>query len=305
MPIHSRAELTADGWSRRELDAALHSGALRRIARDRYTTAPQATLADEHLLLVRAIADSIGPRAAFSHATAALLHELTVPPLLFERVHLTHPDRTHGRRDGNVHVHMAALADEHVTTIDGLPCTGLARTAADVALGVDRLWGVTIADQALNRGVDRAELLASVSPHRRGMTRLRSVAQLADGLAGSPLESRSRVLLAEAGVPRPELQFRIADASGWFALGDFAWPEFGLIGEADGKIKYGALLRDGESSADAVMAEKAREQRIHDLGWRVVRWSWLECHDGTMVRRVTSALRAAGWEPRRPVRLAS
>jgi hypothetical protein len=34
------------------------------------------------------------------------------------------------------------------------------------------------------------------------------------------------------------------------------------------------LRRPGEESEDAVFREKLREDRIRDLGWGVVRWTW-------------------------------
>ena len=42
---------------------------------------------------------------------------------------------------------------------------------------------------------------------------------------------------------------------------DFAWPEYGLLGEFDGRGKYLRNLKQGQSVADVVMAEKAREDR--------------------------------------------
>ena len=42
----------------------------------------------------------------------------------------------------------------------------------------------------------------------------------------------------------------------------------------DGKVKYGRLRRPGEESEDAVFREKLREDRVRDLGWEVVRWTW-------------------------------
>ena len=42
-----------------------------------------------------------------------------------------------------------------------------------------------------------------------------------------------------AGIPQPELQYAVADENGeLIGLVDFAWPEFGVIVEFDGKAKY-------------------------------------------------------------------
>ncbi|HEV7957475.1 MAG: hypothetical protein JWL94_2002 [Microbacteriaceae bacterium] len=56
---------------------------------------------------------------------------------------------------------------------------------------------------------------------------------------------------------------------------DFWWPEFNLAGEFDGKGKY---LRDemlaGRTTAEVLLAEKDRENRIRALGPTMVRWDW-------------------------------
>ena len=48
------------------------------------------------------------------------------------------------------------------------------------------------------------------------------------------------------------------------------------MGEFDGRIKYGRLLRPGQQAGDAVFEEKRREDAIRDEDWGVVRWVWSE-----------------------------
>jgi len=48
------------------------------------------------------------------------------------------------------------------------------------------------------------------------------------------------------------------------------------IGEFDGRVGYGRLVRPGQSPADAVYEEKLREDAIRDTGRQVVRWTWPE-----------------------------
>lgn len=55
---------------------------------------------------------------------------------------------------------------------------------------------------------------------------------------------------------------------------DFCWPDRWTLGEFDGKIKYGRLLRPGQSVSEVLFAEKQREDALRDLGWQVVRWVW-------------------------------
>jgi hypothetical protein len=76
-------------------------------------------------------------------------------------------------------------------------------------------------------------------------------------------------------VPAPDLQREIFDERHLLVgRSDFCWEEQQTLGEFDGRIKYGRLLKPGESISDAVYAEKIREDRLRDLGWQVVRWTW-------------------------------
>jgi hypothetical protein len=55
---------------------------------------------------------------------------------------------------------------------------------------------------------------------------------------------------------------------------DFYWEEHKTIGEFDGKIKYGRLLKPGQRIEDVIFDEKVREDELRDLGLQVVRWLW-------------------------------
>ena len=91
-------------------------------------------------------------------------------------------------------------------------------------------------------------------------------------------ESRSRVAIARAGLPVPELQRPVLHAGGT-ASADFGWPQHRTVGEFDGKAKYQRMLRPGQTPADAVYEEKLREDAIRAQGWEVVRWHWADLRD--------------------------
>ena len=93
------------------------------------------------------------------------------------------------------------------------------------------------------------------------------------------------------GVPAPQLQMPIATRLG-SVRADMGWPGLGALGEFDGLIKYGELVRPGQGPSDAVVAEKRREDAIRDEGWRVVRWTWsdLERFD-EVARRIERSFR--------------
>ena len=82
------------------------------------------------------------------------------------------------------------------------------------------------------------------------------------------LETLSRLALIGEGLPEPELQVDFHDGSGLIGRVDMWWPGLGVIGEADGLVKYG-------TGAD-VVREKVREDRLRATGRMVVRWTWSE-----------------------------
>ena len=67
------------------------------------------------------------------------------------------------------------------------------------------------------------------------------------------------------------------------------------MSEFDGKVKYGRLLRPGESPADAVFREKVREDRLREaLQWGMVRLVWADLYrPAATAARIRRLLRAA------------
>ena len=80
-----------------------------------------------------------------------------------------------------------------------------------------------------------------------------------------------------AALPPPILQLEVYDIRRRkLGRSDYSWHGGRLLGEFDGRIKYGRLLKPGESPGDAVFKEKLREDALRDNGSRVVRWVWAE-----------------------------
>ncbi|GAB3958005.1 hypothetical protein GCM10027614_74570 [Micromonospora vulcania] len=69
---------------------------------------------------------------------------------------------------------------------------------------------------------------------RRGWRPLLRAVDLADPGAESPQESRTRVRLVLAGLPKPETQWVVADHGRFVARLDLAWPEYKVAVEYDG-----------------------------------------------------------------------
>ena len=92
----------------------------------------------------------------------------------------------------------------------------------------------------------------------RGCRQVRRAIELADGLAGSPQETRLRLLLHRSALPRPIAQFVVRDARGFVARVDFAWPEAKVAVEYEGTWR-------GES-AQQVAKDRRRLNRLTAAG---------------------------------------
>lgn len=190
-------------------------------------------------------------------------------------MHVTRSRTGGGRRHPLVHVHPALLEPGDRVEIDGVSVTSLARTTADCLRTLPYRRAVALGDAALRRGLSRGDLGEQLhrAARRVGVSSARRAAAFVDGRAESVGESYSRVLLHELRLPPPDLQVEVHDGSGRLVSRcDFGWARFRTLGEFDGKVKYGRLLRDGEEAGDAVFSEKVREDELRSLGNEVVRW---------------------------------
>jgi very-short-patch-repair endonuclease len=279
-PVLRRPDLLDAGWTDRELRRRRRSGQLHAVARGSYLHGGDERLDDAvrlHALRVRACSPLLSSDAVVSHVSAAVLHGLAVWGVPLDRVHHTRDRSTGGRRTATRHLHTAPLEPVDVTAVAGTVATSAARTLDDLARTVAFAPAVAVVDDALHRELVEPQALLDVLVRTtgwRGAPDARRAIAFADGRSMSVGESRSRVAMARLGLPVPELQFPIAGS-----YVDFAWPELRVVGEFDGRVKYGKHLRPGEEPGDAVFAEKVREDRIRDEGWRVVRWTWGELAD--------------------------
>jgi very-short-patch-repair endonuclease len=277
--VFSTDDALRHGLTQRQLEWAARTGRLHRLRSGIYC--PEETWAgadprERAVLGARAVARArrTDTPYAFSHVSAAALLELPVPQALADPVWLTVP---HGaaRRGRALVQQVAQLSAEDVIDVDGLPCTAPARALADCLRHMPAEEAVALCDAALRRGdVSEAELAAVLArcrwPRAAAATAL---LPLLDGRRESGLESRSAVVMHRHGIPAPRSQVRILDQRGVvIARVDFAWLDEGVVGEADGLVKY------GESTARSVAEEKQREARLQALGLIVVRWTARHLH---------------------------
>jgi hypothetical protein len=273
--VFSRTEALAAGWTARRLDGAVARGELLRPHRGVYRTPVAATskyqMSRAELCAksaAAALATSLG--ASVSHECAAALNGLPVVGGVGLPCITVHP-----RRSGdiaNVHLHRAQLPSSHLITAHSISATSPARTVIDLGRDLGIGQAMVAADAALNSGMMSLADLECVERDCAGwpgIKRARAVRPLADARAESPLETLSRLRLMDAKLPAPDLQTVIRRLDGEFVgRVDFYWDQFGVVGEADGRLKY-------QSPAD-LYAEKRRQEQLEELGLVVVRWAWSE-----------------------------
>jgi len=96
---------------------------------------------------------------------------------------------------------------------------------------------VTALDQFLGPGLVFLDKVRSAAASIRGRDcrSVRPVTDLADGQAGSPQETRLRLLLHRSPLPRPVAQFSVRINDRFVARIDFAWPEQRIALEYEGR----------------------------------------------------------------------
>ena len=297
--LRLRPQLLAIGYSDDDLRRLRRAGELERVRRGAYVPAVDERLRERearHALTARAVVAQLPTESVVSHVSAAVLHGLPVWNLPLARVHVTRDHRSGGHRRADLHVHHTPLRPDEITVVDGIAITTPARTLVDLARVAPFEQAVAVADAALFRKmVDRTTLDDAVerAARRPGNHKARRAIAFATRGGESVGESRSRVLMARFQLPIPTLQWEVP-ALRWVGRTDFAWPERRTVGEFDGRVKYGRLLRPGQQPGDVVFAEKVREDAIRDAGFRVVRWIWDEL-DGfdCVMERLRRAFAAA------------
>jgi len=290
MEVMSTRDWLSEGRTRAQLRAEVRAGRLEQPRVGMVVEVEHGGPEAQQRRRLDAAVRFLGEQTYFSHTSAALLHGL---PLLAERRADTVVIRAgggHGNINRTLHARRAPLAPADVEVVRGLPVTSLARTVADLVRELPFPEAVMIADVALQRGLDRGELLALTATGRGCRMAERALA-FADSRSESPGESLSRVRIAQAGLPAPELQQEFRGPFGQFlGRGDFWWAEYGLIGEFDGAGKYGTLLEPGRTATQAILAEKRREQALQDAGLSIVRWVWSDLWRPGLIDRIRGAM---------------
>ena len=238
---------------------------------------------------MRATLPELKRPAPLAHESAAVLHGIPVIGAWPKVVHVVEETATGGRSSGFVVRHGVREMPPLVSR-DEVLLTTPARTAVDLARTRSFASGLAAADYVLAAGlatIDELDAELVRGARRPGQARARLAVEHADARAESVGESLSRARMIELDVPRPELQQSFYDADGYIGRTDFWWPELKIVGEFDGKVKFGrAIGGDEASTREALCREKQREDRLRRLGLGVVRWIWSEALDQRTLARL-------------------
>ena len=264
--------------------ASLRSSAWRPVRRDVYV---DATVPDSHVLRATAVGLCMPPGAALAGRTAAVLWGVTDLVRTDDPVEVAVPVGIRWTPGPDVVASSSDLTGA-TTRQDGRVLTTRLRTAVDLARRAGLLTErVVLVDRLVRaRVVDLPTLRDAVValPRCRGSAHAREAVALADGLAESPQETRTRLVLRAAGVPPPVAQFVVRRDGRFVARVDFAWPARRLALEYDG-------LWHGDARQFA--RDRARLNALLAAGWRVLFVTARDLHHPEeLAARVCEALAA-------------
>ena len=263
------------GVSRRDIPRLIDEGVLVRL--DRFLLVGSCALEraqSDARLMHRINLDRLlhrFPGCVASHESAGVVRGLPLLAVPAFAVATRARGAWRGGMDGRIRI--APLPPDHVAEVGGTPVTSLTRTAVDIARTSTMRSAVVALDAVLRLGPSRPALLDMVNECGAwaDVGKARRAIDFADARSESPLESVSRVIMHEHGLPMPEPQHEI-EVDGRTYRVDFYWKHCRLIGEADGRAKYS--LDDRRSPEQVAWDEKLREDALRDAGYGFVRWTY-------------------------------
>lgn len=263
--VVTTAELAAFGLGRAAVARRAREGRLFRVHYGVYSVGrPDLTPAGRRMAAVL----TCGPTAVLSHRSAAAHHGLVEDHR--ERFDVTVKAPARRPRPG-IRLHSSTtLTAPDITTVDGIPCTSVARTLVDL--------GDHEPPRLVERAVDQAEVLRVFdlmaiaealerSGPRRGSGVLRAVlAELGEPkLTDRELEELMLELIRGANLPQPAVNAWIT-GDGWAYKADFLWRRERLVVETDSRAFH--------SSRNAFEHDRLRDQRLALADYTVVRFTW-------------------------------
>ncbi len=168
----------------------------------------------------------------------------------------------HGRRRPGIIVYEERIGPDEVSLRCDLPVATVARTALDLARHLPRDEAVVHLDAlAAKTGITAEEIdeLATRYAPSRGIRSARTAIALMDGGATSHHQTRLRLMVLDAGLPRPRTSI---------LLHDNLWETVVSIGWEGPKV----CLEHQDDLANQTAAQRiARDELLQRLGWHQIR----------------------------------
>jgi very-short-patch-repair endonuclease len=179
-------------------------------------------------------------------------------------VQLIHDNR---RSPPGIQTHRDRIDQDEIDLVVGVPVTSPVRTVLDFGCWYPTITAVAGID-ALARAVEikaaDVELLAHRYAGRRGIRRARQAVDLFDPGAQSPKESWLRVVLIQAGLPKPQTQIPVLNEFGSaVAYLDMGWEDVKVAVEYDGE--------QHRSDRRQYTWDIRRLEMLEHLGWIIIR----------------------------------
>jgi very-short-patch-repair endonuclease len=289
----STAQLEACGLSRSGVRHRVAAGRLFRVRRGVYALGPVLDSWSSYWSAVLAVGVET---AALSHWSAAAAQGFA--PADRGRTHVTVPV-CGGRSAAGLRIHQARnLRAGDLVRVRGLRATGPARTVLDIAGEAD--------DGVVRRVIREAEFVGALRPGHLtaaidgrgghpGVGRIRRVDPhtVESALGQTPLEDELDALIQTTALPEPHRQYRLKGPLGDDFRADFAWPEFRLIAEADG--------RSAHVRVSAMTSDRRRDAEMAAAGWLTMRFTRAQVvvTPEEVRRQLTGAASCRGWTTRR------
>ena len=192
--------------------------------------------------------------------------------------------------------HLVAAAQVRVVAVDGVPVASAVDAWVQLSsqLSLDEI--VILGDALVCRQSPPAtveDLIAAVRRHvgRPGARTLREACALVRPRTDSPKETELRLLIVRAGLPEPEVNWRLVNRYGAFmAFGDLVYPRYKILIEYDGADHR----EETQFYRDIDRLDEPMEE-----DWRVLRVnkSHLGAARHALIRRIRTALLQRGWNP--------
>ena len=205
-------------------------------------------------------------RGVLCGLTAAWIYGADVRRLDDLDVHVGFPPDQRIRKRPGLAVCQETLDPADITLVDGLRITTPLRTTFDCLRLLRHPDGVIVADVLTHLGLVDVQALADYFASKRRLRNLRIGERLlayVEPKSESPMETRMRVELLTAGLPRPEAQHNVYDGHGGFVGRlDLAYPDARLGVEYDGADHWKQRREDDR-----------RRTKMREQGWEVLVYS--------------------------------